>query len=355
MLPFSKLDRCTILYFFILMLSTLVVGCSNEGEEEEYMYKVTVDKVYGDGSKYCAFTSLVKRDAIYYLAFREGYSHVGAGDYGQIVILYSRDAKKWNHFQTIKADNIDLRDPNLSVTPDGRLLLLCGARMYNAYEDYYYTKSYHSIEKKGSFSAVQPVNIPPEIDDPYCCWLWKLTWKGEKGYGAAYRSDGITNKLTLLTTVDGINYEIVADISTDRVISETSIAILPDKEMIALFRSDREGYICHSLPPYTEWKLKKTNIYLAGHDFVISDNQLICATRLTTNIGERTALWFGDFDGNFQWSFILPSSGIGGDTAYSGIIEEKDKLLISYYSMNQTSKPSIYLATIPKVNLPYLK
>lgn len=318
------------------------------------MYKVTVDKVYGDGSKYCAFTSLVKRGAFYYLAFREGDSHVGEGDYGIIKIMRSKDTKHWDQYQTLKAANIDLRDPNLSVTPSGHLLLLCGARMHHI-DGYYYTKSYYAIENEGVFSEVQPSNIPPEVDDPYCCWLWKLTWNGKYGYGAAYRNDGSSNKLTLLSTTDGINYETVTDISTDRIINETSIAILPNNEMIALFRSDREGYICHSLPPYTEWNLKKTTIYLAGHDFIISDNQLICATRLVTNIGERTALWFGDFDGNFQWSYILPSSGAGGGTAYSGIVEESDKFMIAYYSMHQAAKPSIYLATIPKVSLPYLK
>ena len=346
-----KNNLVIVLYTLFLILPLLFISCS-DGKNKEDSYMITVDKVYGDGAKYCAFTSLIKRGNVYYLAFREGESHVSEGDYGQIIILYSRDAKKWNHFQTIKADNIDLRDPQLTITPDGHLLLLCGARMKKQPEEYFYTKSYYAIENSGVFSEVQPCNIPPEVDDSYCCWLWKLTWKGNCGYGAAYRSDGITNKLTLLSTVDGINYDVVADINKGQVINETRIQFLPNNEMIALIRSEAEGYIGHSLPPYTEWDLKKTNIFLAGHDFVISDNHLICATRLTTNIGGRTTLWFGDLEGNFQWSYVLPSSG---DTAYSGIVEEKDRLLMSYYSMYQTYKPSICIAIIPKVSLPYLK
>ena len=350
---FSKISRCTISYIFILIFSALVVGCSSEGEEED-MYKVTVNRVYGDGSKYCAFTSLLKRGMFYYLAFREGDSHVNEDDYGVIKILYSKDAKQWNHYQTIQGNSIDLRDPNLSVTPDGHLLLICGGRTYPPGETPC-TKSYYAIENGDVFSEVQPLNIPPEINDPNGCWLWKLTWKGKWGYGAAYHNDGINDRLTLLNTVDGINYNIVSDIITDEVINETSIQFLSNKEMIALIRSEKEGYICRSLTPYKTWDVKKTNIYLAGHDFIISDNHLICTTRLTTNVGERTALWFGDLDGNFQWSYILPSSGDNNDTAYAGIIEEKDRFLLSYYSMHQTEKPSIYLAIIPKVNLPYLK
>jgi hypothetical protein len=350
-MSFSKFGYI-ISYIFFLILPLLFVSCSDGGNEED-SYMITVEKVYGDGTKYCAFTSLIKRGGFYYLAFREADSHVGEGDYGQIKTLYSRDAKKWNHYQTIKAYNIDLRDPNLSVTPEGHLLLLCGARMKKQPEGYFYTKSYYAIENGGVFSEVQPCNIPPEIDDPYCCWLWKLTWNRGIGYGAAYRNDGITNKLTLLSTVDGINYTVVTDINANQIVNETRIQFLQNNEMVALIRSENEGYIGISFPPYTEWNLKKTNIYLAGQDFIISDNHLICATRLATNNGERTVLWFGDLEGNFQWSYVLPSSGVRGDTAYTGIIDEKYRLLLSYYSMHQTNKPAIYLAIIPKATLPY--
>ena len=349
-IPFWGKNIHHFIYFLLGLLVIACFSCSSIGEEAD-SFEVSIDKVYGDGSKYCAFTSLLKHGGAYYLAFREGDSHVGPGDYGVIKILCSKDAKQWNHYQTIQADDKDLRDPQLTNTPDGHILLLCGARMYNAYGDYYYTKSYYSIETGGVFLDVQPLNIPPGIDDPYCCWLWKLTWKGENGYGAAYRDDGTNNKLTLLKTADGINYNLVTDIYTDQVINETKIQFLSNNEMIALFRSETGGYIGHSKPPYTEWNLKKTNIYLAGQDFVILDNHLICATRLTTNIGGRTALCFGDLEGNFQWSYLLPSAG---DTSYPGIVEEKDRLLISYYSMHQTAKPSIYLAIIPKVKLPYI-
>lgn len=337
---------------YILFLILLLLASCSDGGNKEDSYMITVDKVYGDGSKYCAFTSLVKRGAFYYLAFREGESHVGEGDYGIIRIMRSRDAEKWEQYQMIKADNVDLRDPNLTVTPNGHLLLLCGARMKKQPEGYYFTKSYYAIENEDVFSEVQPLNIPPEVDDPYCCWLWKLTWNRGIGYGAAYQSN---NRLTLLTTVDGVNYDIVADISADKIISETSIQFLPNNEMIILIRSEKEGYIGHSLPPYTEWSLTKTSIYLAGQDFIISDNHLICPTRLVTNVGERTTLWFGDLDGNFQWSYVVPSSGNSGDTAYSSIIEEEDIFLLAYYSMHQTNKPSIYLAIIPKVSLPFLE
>ena len=338
--------------FFLLSLSVITYfSCSNGGGEEADSSEITVEKVYGDGSKYCAFTSLLKQRGVYYLAFREGDSHVGAEDYGIIKILCSKDAKQWRHYQTIQADDKDLRDPQLTSTPDGHMLLLCGARMYNAYGDYFYTKSYYAIEDGGVFSEAKPVNVPPEIDDSYCCWLWRLTWNGKNGYGAAYRNDGTINKLTLLKTPDGIHYTIVTDISADQVINETKIQFLPGNEMIALFRSDREGYIGHSLPPYTEWNLKKTNIYLAGHDCIALDNHLICSTRMITNIGERTALWFGNPEGNFQWSYLLPSAG---DTSYPSIVEENDRLLISYYSMHQTEKPSVYLAIIPKAKLPYI-
>ena len=351
---FSRRNFYTFSYTFLLFLTILILSCSNDTNKDDDSDIITVNKVYGDGSKYCAFTSLLKRGGIYYLAFREGDSHVSDGDYGIIRILYSKDAKQWNQYQTLRADNKDLRDPNLTITPDGHLLIICGARIHHP-SGYYYTKSYYALENGNVFSEVQPLNFPPEIDGPFGCWLWKLTWRGGYGYGAAFYNDGVKDRLTLINTVDGINYNIVSDIIIDESINETSIQFLPSDEMIALVRSEHEGYICRSLYPYTEWSLKKTNIFLAGQDFIIHDNHLVCATRMITNIGERTALWFGDLDGNFQWAYILPSYGDNCDTAYSGIIVEKDRWLLSYYSKHQTEKTSIYLATIPKVNLPFYK
>lgn len=350
-------------YDFIRVLLSLVViscfiSCSKNDDKEDIPAvtptEISVNRVYGDGTSYCAFTSLLKRDGRYYLAFREGMTHVSEGDYGVIKILVSDDGNRWETVQTVKLEGVDLRDPNLSIMSDGNILMICGGRSL-ADGGYYTTKTYYSKECNGVFSDVNPVNIPADINDKIVCWLWRLTWCGDEGFGVAYRNNGQENKCTLLKTTDGINYSFVSELETGELINETRVQFLPDKTMIALMRSANNGYMGESKPPYTDWSMKKLDIYLAGQEFIITDDGIICASRLVQPIAERTALWYGSLKGDFQWCYILPSSGKISDTAYAGMLDEGNMIWVSYYSMHETINPCIYLAKIPKVIFPFYK
>lgn len=319
---------------------------------------ITVKRIYGDGSTYCAFTSLIKRNNSYYLAFREGATHVADGDYGIIKILKSNDGDNWETIQTLSADIIDLRDPDLSIMPDGRIIVLCGARIKG--EKDYYTKTFCSFEDSFEhFEEVKAVKVPETIDDEYCCWIWRLTWNGNKGYGVAYRTNDDQNyTLSLLTTENGKDYELINNIDVSGVPTETRLRFTSDNTMYAMVRrsgSDGrgiKGYLGRSKPPYIEWNWKEIGVYLAGQDFIIDGSQIICATRMSQNIGEYTSVFIGDLNGNFRWNYILPSSGTNSDTAYAGLLDNGEEYWVSYYSMHETEKPSVFIARIPKKVLP---
>ena len=70
-----------------------------------------MSRVYGDGSTYCAFTSLVKRGIVTMFAFREGMKHYGPDDFGVIKILKSKDLHSWDVVGSISCSEVDLRDP----------------------------------------------------------------------------------------------------------------------------------------------------------------------------------------------------------------------------------------------------
>ena len=336
-------------------IDSITFLCNSEGKEHENRKNcVSVNRIYGDGSTYCAFTSLINRNNTFYLAFREGSTHVSEGDYGVIRILKSVDGEKWENYSTLKTDNIDLRDPNLSVMPDGRLLLICGGR-YITKDGYYTTKSYYAIEKDEEFTSPRLSCVPQMIDDTHCCWIWKLTWHDNYAYGMAYRNDGRNRKASLVKTKDGMNYDFVCDIEVTGNPTEARIRFL-DNEMICLLRRGTGtaecGFIGRSTSPYTIWDWKPLDIFLAGQDFIISEDRMLCITRTVLNICERTSLYIGDLAGNFNWCYHFPSSGSGGDTSYAGIIEYGKNFLVSFYSKHEEEKPSIYLATIPKNILP---
>src|SRR5438067_1024294 len=78
-----------------------------------------VKKVWG-GGRHNAFTDLARFGGRWYCAFREGDAHVG-GD-GKLRVLASADGETWEPVALLTEPGVDLRDPKLSVTPDGRLM-----------------------------------------------------------------------------------------------------------------------------------------------------------------------------------------------------------------------------------------
>ena len=304
----------------------------------------SVKKVYGDGNTYCAFTSLIKRDGVYYLAFREAATHVSAGDYGVIRILKSLDGDKWEVFQTISLKDADLRDPNLSEMPNGKLLLICGARILSNSGSYETRTVFSKENEKGVFDDLRPVNIPEQFYWKTCSWVWKLTWYKGYGYGICY-GDG---NIVLLRTSDGINYELVQRLDISDNPTEACVQFKSDDTAIAMVRRNNNGYIGNAAFPYNEWNWKELDIYLAGQNFVLLDNNIYVVTRMTQNVGDRTVIWRGNVDGEFNSCYVLPYGGKSGhsDTAYAGIIVEDNQLLISYYAIENDGKPCVYIAKI---------
>lgn len=306
--------------------------------------QIVTSKVYGDGSTYCAFTSLIKKDSIYYLAFREAQTHVSEGDFGVIKILTSVDGEKWVVFQTISKPNVDLRDPNLSVSPKGAVILLCGARMKHN-QGYYITKTLFADMKRGGFSSLQNISLPDSLDDKYCAWCWRLSWTGKTGYTIEYQHYGKNQKVDLLKTKDGKKYKWVASLDVPNVPSEGVVRVAEDGKMTAVVRTSKNGFIGHSTYPYKQWQWEEIPLFVGAHDVSIEDYKFVCASRKHTSQGSKTCVYYGSPNNNpFSRSVLLPS---GGDTGYCSVLKVEDEWWVSYYSSHESQKPSIFLAKIP--------
>lgn len=92
---------------------------------------------------------------------------------------------------------------------------------------------------------------------------------------------------------------------------------------IAIIRKDSDnhkGYIGYSEPPYTEWNWKGLDVIMAGQDFIIDNEVIMCVFRnFIWGGGYNTNAYFGTTEGIFDWCCILPSAG---DTGYAGICDE---------------------------------
>lgn len=309
-----------------------------------------VDKIWDNGT-HSAFTSIIKYGDAYYCTFREGESHIfdskGNAE-GKVRILKSDDGVKWVTVALLGKDKLDLRDPKLSITPDNKLMVIIGGSKYEN-KKLIGAEPHVSFSKDGKiFSEPLPVKIK-DNKGTGADWIWRVTWHNNTGYATMY-SVKEKDALSLLSTTDGENFDIVTKFNITDFPNEATIRFDSQGDMYMMVRreiGDKKGYWGKSSAPYTDWEWKTMDFQLGGPDFIFLDNDFIVAGTRSYFIPSRpkTILLTGDRAGKFEETLVLPS---GGDTSYPGFIRVEDELWVSYYSTHQPSKrTSIYLAKIP--------
>ena len=298
-----------------------------------------------DAAPHQAFTDLAAYRDQLVLTFREGESHVG-GAGGTIRVLSSPDGATWRSRAALREEGIDLRDPKVSVTPEGDLLVLMGASRYEGAELLGRTSKV-ARWRSGADADLElaDIRIDPEIAGPVD-WLWRLTWVGSTGYGVVYQPEGEVWRQHLVATEDGVEARAVATWGLEQRPSEATLRALPDGSMAALVRREGNAMIGSAPPPFTEWSWKELPLALGGPELlVLDDGRMIAAGRRSEGVDgwrKRTVLGEVDLAGNWTELAVLPS---GGDTSYPGMVLEGSELLVSYYSSHE-GKSAIYLARL---------
>lgn len=208
-----------------------------------------------DQAPHSAFTGLIDYEGKLYCCFREAKSHVPqlTGEDGKIRILVSDTGEAWEPFALVESQGTDLRDPQLSRTPDGRLMLLMGG---SRYENGQFLGGISHVSFLNSRSRTFSAPIPIEVDKtlfPNKIWLWKITWHGPEGYATIYEND----RLSLVKTSDGLHYDLVTRLRCDSMPNETALLFGPNDELYLLVRREiggATGVWGESRPPYTEWE-----------------------------------------------------------------------------------------------------
>lgn len=340
------MKRLNWIWLAAVWLMLGAVGLAQETAAQKYL--VSVERIY-DRAPHSAFTDLVEFNGKLYCTFREGSGHVPGkeGTNGAIRIIVSGDGQNWQSAALLAEDRVDLRDPKLSVTPDGRLMVLMGGSFYEGEKlNGGQTRVSFSDKLGKRFSAPQPVVIDARIKSERD-WLWRVTWHRGVGYGVVYQSGGEEFKAHLVSTRDGVHYRSVTEFAIAGRPNETTLRFTPDGEMIAWVRREgqsRNGFIGVSRAPYKDWSWKEQPVRLGGPEFVALPNgKLVGATR--GHLAERktnTYLAWLELDGAVTQIVALPS---GGDTSYAGMVIRNGKLLVSYYASHE-GKSAIYLATL---------
>ncbi|MDE2717628.1 MAG: exo-alpha-sialidase [Chloroflexota bacterium] len=291
---------------------------------------VSVEKIWGQ-APHNAFTDLIRFRERWWCVFREAEGHDMPG--GTVRVLISETGAVWESAATVEEGGIDLRDPKLSVTPDGRLMLVMGGCIYDDDGEYLIRAPRVSFSEDGLvWSAPRRV-----LSEDH--WLWRVTWHDGRAYSLSKLGEGDEPRRGFLySSTDGIEWDWIAEFRLDGV-SETTLRFLPDGEMVALVRP---GYIGTSSPPYREWSFCETADRIGGPNFIrLPDDSLWGSGRLFTADGPRTVL-ARMTTSSYEPVLTLPS---GGDTSYAGMVWHDDLLWMSYYSSHEDGT-NVYLAKV---------
>jgi hypothetical protein len=303
---------------------------------------IQVQKIW-DQAPHNAFTDLIRFQDRWYCTFREGAGHASGA--GAIRVLTSADGDRWESVALIESKDVDLRDPKLSLTPDGRLMMVGGAAepaSRNPVRDHY---SFVSFSKDG-----KDWTKPQRVLDSWQ-WLWRVTWHDKTAYGVAYQWDPKAEgnakqyRSVLYKSGDGLKYEKVADLDVPGA-TEATLAFDGDV-MYCLQRRDgspNSAMLGSSKAPYTEWTWKDLGVYFGGPNFLRTpDGSWLAAGRFIEKGKAQTVVCRLDLTaGKLTPLLTLPS---GGDTSYPGMVWHRDQLWVSYYSSHE-GKTSIYLARV---------
>ena len=293
-------------------------------------------------NNHSAFTSLVKYKGNYYCAFREAGAHISKGaDLGKIRIISSKNGKKWSSVALLSKEYVDLRDPWLSITPKGLLMVSMGGS--SAKLNF---RAQVSFSKDGKFFSVpQPVQFDYDGANVHG-WPWHLTWHKGMGYTVMYRSGVIV----LLKTKDGIHYDFITQLQAPGFLDESVIQFLSDDRMVILTRREFEhksSLLWISNPPYDNWTYNDTGVYIGGPELMeLDDEHLLIGGRRVDEKGQYTCIWTSDLNGNFKEILSLHNPVF--DCSYPSFLKRGRKIWCTYYaSYGKHEDAAIYLTKIP--------
>jgi len=295
-----------------------------------------------------------------------------ASSQSRLKVQRSFDARNWETVATFDASGEDIRDPKFAVIKDQLFLY--------ALKNTDFTAEPHDTVAAFSQDGLtwSPFQNMSEDSRGWLFWRPK-TLDGQTWYVPAYWSGH--NRSALLTSTDGLNWQMTAQIYSGDRNDETDIEFLPDGRMIGTARlefsdsytGDPRGSTLITLasPPYTEWKAQVKDpltrldgpnlfsyhgrIYAVGRFQPVTSGPFaypgsILATRRTSLFEVRPdrLVYLSD----------LPSAG---DTSYSGLVARGDDLFICYYTsdvhhdfgwiLGMVSPSNIRMAHLSLVNL----
>lgn len=335
----------------LALLATFFVFGSLQAQQPEI---VSVQKIWDKGGHH-AFTDLARFKNLYFICFREA-KDANAPD-GIIRIMISSTGVNWVDYAEVSESGVDLRDPKLEVTPDGKQLYLSCAAVFEGN-----IKGVKSRQPRYAKTTDGKVWTPTQKLLAVGDTLWRCTVNpaDQKFYGVSFNMFPTTGgprpepewSLKSYTSSDGSVWQLSSIMQVPNQPNETTLRFLKNGTALALVRreaGDKRGYIGSATAPFREWTWTPLTTVVQGQNFIeLPDGTLIAGSRgLGATPGPHMVL-FSMTATSLSPILELPS---GGDCSYPGLLWHDGHLWVSYYSSHE-GKASIYIA---KVRLPGMK
>lgn len=296
-----------------------------------------------------AFGDIIRFQNRWYAVFREGKGHAprkGQPDDGVLRVITSKEGTQWQSAALITEEGTDLRDPHLSITAKGELMIVSGGSKYP--DGVYQTRRPRVMFSTDGATWTKP---HPILEDGH--WLWRVTWHNGRAYGvskfgspSAERPEDPRRQI-FVSSKDGRTWETVQELKVPAG-DETTVRFTSKGEAIALMRrsaGDNIATIGHSKPPYKEWTWSPSGHFIGGPNFIIlpSGRMIAGGRRFPETYGKNPVTMLGELTTTAYTPQIMLTSG--GDSSYPGFVWHEGLLWTLYYSSHE-GKTAIYLAKI---------
>jgi len=316
-------------------LWALTLLASSSVAVESHPEIISVKKIWDKG-EHNAFTDLIRFKDRWFCTFREASDH--GSSRGVVRVIESLDGDNWKSSALVVERDIDLRDPKLSIMPDGRLMLIMGGIVNNAKAEQITRAPRVSFSKNGR-RWTNPRKVLAEDH-----WLWRVTWHKGTGYSVSKLGDGKEpRRVMLYKTQDGLEWDWITEFrNMPAWPNETTVRFLENDEMVALLRRNETAWIGTSFPPYEQWNWTDTEIRSGGPNFIEIPQRGLWASGRFYGEEENTTVLARMTRTSYNPVLTFPS---GGDNSYAGMVWHENLLWMSYYSSHE-GKTCIYLAKI---------
>ncbi len=320
------------------------------------------------------FPFLIRFKDYWYCSFRCGLVHENDPS-GQGVIIRSPDGVDWRIVAEFRDAAGDVRDPRMSVTADGKLMVNASIA---------YLDLVRPLETVGG-RLVWRRSVTWLSDDgltfqgPYCCdsgintWRWDVSWHNGFGYSVGYGDADSSG--TLHRTADGIKWqEVCRDFFPARRGNEAALTFTNDGKGHCLLRAGGGGRAAlgKATHPYREWAWEEIDVIwtqggkrqplyevvqrdLGGPNLITTKcGSIIGAARVTGSAGYPDGCTFFRVDPNK--AVLHRIATIEGSSSYPGIVEADGSLWVTVtfsqdddwcFRLLKLNTPETWLTSVP--------